>query len=210
MLRYLPLIITLAQNDVVVPSVDTPLAAGLHVRLYREGTQTITQEEEVPFETEQIKDANRDKGYKETKTLGKNGKKNVTYEIIIRNGKEESRKEVNSTVMVEPVKQVEIIGTKVNLPAGSHEDWMAAAGRPPSDYGYVNYIVERESRWRYDARNGRTYGLCQANPGDKMSGAGSDWETNPITQLKWCSGYAAGRYGSWRAAYNHWIAHHNW
>ena len=202
--------ITLAQNDVVVPGVDTPLAAGLHVRLYREGTQTVTQEEEIPFETEQIKDANRDKGYKETKTLGKNGKKNVTYEIIIRNGKEESRKEVNSTVTVESVKQVEIIGTKVNLPAGSHEDWMAAAGISPSDYGYVNYIVGRESRWRYNARNKNAYGLCQANPGDKMDSTSSDWETNPITQLKWCSGYAAGRYGSWGAAYNHWLAHRNW
>ena len=53
----------------------------MHVRLYREGTQTITQEEEVPFETEKIKDANQPSSYKEVKTAGKNGKRTVTYEI---------------------------------------------------------------------------------------------------------------------------------
>ena len=84
--------ITLAQNDVVVPGVDTPLAAGLHVRLYREGTQTITQEEEVPFETEKIKDANQPASYKEVKTAGKKGKRTVTYEIKIENGVEVSQR----------------------------------------------------------------------------------------------------------------------
>jgi hypothetical protein len=43
-----------------------------------------------------------------------------------------------------------------------------------------------------------------------MESAGSDWATNPVTQLKWCSGYAEGRYGSWQDAYYHWVANHNW
>jgi hypothetical protein len=43
-----------------------------------------------------------------------------------------------------------------------------------------------------------------------MASAGADWATNPVTQLKWCNGYAVGRYGSWGAAYNHWLANHNW
>jgi hypothetical protein len=30
------------------------------------------------------------------------------------------------------------------IPSGSHEDWMAAAGIAPSDYGYVDYIISHE------------------------------------------------------------------
>ena len=43
-----------------------------------------------------------------------------------------------------------------------------------------------------------------------MASAGSDWATNPVTQLRWCNGYAQDRYGSWAAAYNHWLAYRNW
>jgi hypothetical protein len=43
-----------------------------------------------------------------------------------------------------------------------------------------------------------------------MASAGADWATNPITQLRWCDGYATSRYGGWAAAYNHWLAYHVW
>jgi hypothetical protein len=43
-----------------------------------------------------------------------------------------------------------------------------------------------------------------------MSSFGSDWATNPITQLKWCNNYAVSRYGGWQAAYGHWLSYHNW
>jgi len=42
-----------------------------------------------------------------------------------------------------------------------------------------------------------------------MATAGADWATNPITQLRWCSGYAS-RYGGWAGSYNHWLAYHSW
>ena len=42
-----------------------------------------------------------------------------------------------------------------------------------------------------------------------MATAGADWQTNPVTQLRWCSGYA-NRYGGWAGAYNHWLAYHSW
>jgi hypothetical protein len=33
-------------------------------------------------------------------------------------------------------------------------------------------------------------------PGSKMAVAGSDWATNPATQIKWGLSYLASRYGS--------------
>ena len=105
--------ITMSEHDVVVPSKDTPIKNGLSVRLYRNGTQTITQEEPVAFETEQVKDANQKIGYKAVQTAGENGKRMVTYEVKIENGIEVSRTAIASVTTQEPKRQIEIVGTKV-------------------------------------------------------------------------------------------------
>lgn len=51
------------------------------------------------------------------------------------------------------------------------------------------------------------YGIPQANPGHKMKSAGSDWRTNPETQLRWMIGYCRGRYGSVCGAASHRRSH---
>lgn len=96
--------------------------------------------------------------------------------------------------------------------SGSHADWMAAAGIPQSDWEYVDFIVSRESGWRHLVANPSSgaYGLCQSLPGSKMASAGADWETNPITQLRWCHSYAIERYGGWSQAYQFWVSRSWW
>lgn len=215
--------ITMGSKDGLSVTTSTPISAGMSIRIWRDGVQTITQDEDLKFDTKTIKDADRPVSFHEVQTPGENGKKTVTYEVNLQNGVEVSRKEINSITTKQAVQEVVVIGTKVELPAGSHEDWMAAAGISPDDYGYVNYIVGREGGWEpckvqggaidctYAANGGRMgYGIVQATPGAKMASAGSDWATNPITQLRWATGYAVGRYGSWSGAYNHWLASHNW
>lgn len=204
--------ITAATDDTIMPAAGTAIAPHMTVQLWKNGIQTATQEEDIAFTTRQVQDANRDKGYKEVQAAGVNGKKTVTYEITMQNGKEVARKVVNSVVTTRPVEQVEVIGTKVNLPAGSHTDWMAAAGIAESDYGYVDYIIAKESGWNFQAtnRSSGAYGLCQALPANKMASAGGDYTTNPVTQLKWCNGYAVSRYGGWAGAYNAWLVKHWW
>ncbi len=89
---------------------------------------------------------------------------------------------------------------------------MSQAGISSSDYQYVDYIVNKESGWNSTAANptSSAYGICQSLPGSKMASAGSDWQTNPVTQMKWCNSYAVDRYGSWGAAYNFWISNNWW
>ncbi|WP_159072232.1 hypothetical protein [Streptomyces sp. CMB-StM0423] len=41
-------------------------------------------------------------------------------------------------------------------------------------------------------------------PASKMASAGSDWRTNPATQIKWGLGYIKGRYGSPASAWSFW------
>lgn len=212
--------ITMGKNDGVTPSVSTSVTTGMAVKLWRDGVQTVTQEEDVPFATKEIQDADQPIGYQQVQTQGVNGKRTVTYEVNMQNGIEVSRVEINSITSVQPTDQVNIVGTKVQLPAGSHEDWMAMAGIASDDYGYVNYIVSHEGGWEpckvqggsinCSYSGGYGYGVVQATPGSKMAASGGDWRTNPITQLEWASNYAVGRYGSWQAAYNHWLSHHNW
>lgn len=92
---------------------------------------------------------------------------------------------------------------------GDHKKLMAAAGIPASWFSAIDYIVTHESGWRVNATNPSSgaYGLPQSLPGSKMASAGSDWRTNPITQLKWMKNYV-GRYGGGPGAAAFWRAHH--
>jgi hypothetical protein len=68
----------------------------------------------------------------------------------------------------------------------------------------LDALWSRESGWNHQASNSSSgaYGIPQALPGSKMSSAGSDWETNPATQIRWGLGYIQDRYGSPSAAWS--------
>ena len=81
-------------------------------------------------------------------------------------------------------------------------------GFSTNQYGCLNDIWSRESGWRYNAENASgAYGIPQALPGSKMASAGSDWQTNPATQIKWGLGYIKGTYGTPCDAWSFWEAH---
>lgn len=93
---------------------------------------------------------------------------------------------------------------------GTCADWMRAAGI--TDTQNASYIFQRESGCNPKAVNASSgaYGVCQALPGNKMASAGSDWQTNPVTQMKWCNTYAKQRYGSWANAVAFWKTNKWW
>ena len=203
--------IVLGKDDGISIDLKTQIVNGLNFRIWRNGKQTLTVEEPTDFQTETIQDANKDSGYKEIKEAGEKGTKSVTYEVEMQNGKEISRKKINETEIKAAKKQVVIVGTKTSLPAGSHTDWMSAAGISASDYGYVDYIITKESTWRPTARNGQYYGLYQTSISNlNRHGCSGSTLSDPICQLRSASFYATSRYGSWAAAYAHWKASHSW
>lgn len=85
-----------------------------------------------------------------------------------------------------------------SAPTGDHKHWLKQASIPESWFNGLNSIIQQESGWRVNATNPSSgaYGIPQSLPGSKMASAGSDWRTNPITQLKWMYSYIKGRYGS--------------
>lgn len=91
---------------------------------------------------------------------------------------------------------------------GSRAEWMKAAGIAEKDWGYVDFIVSKESGWNPNAVNASSgaSGLVQALPCSKVPGSCFD----PVDNLRWADGYAKGRYGSWAKAYDFWLANHWW
>lgn len=96
---------------------------------------------------------------------------------------------------------------------GNKETWLRDAGIASSDWSYVDQIITKESGWGYwkwNSQGSGAFGLCQSLPASKMASAGSDYMTNPVTQLKWCDGYAKSRYQGWHNAWIKWQAQHWW
>lgn len=71
-------------------------------------------------------------------------------------------------------------------------------GYGPEQFGCLDSLYMSESGWRVNADNPHSsaYGIPQALPGSKMSSAGADWATNPVTQIRWGLGYIQDRYGT--------------
>ncbi|MGW0363291.1 aggregation-promoting factor C-terminal-like domain-containing protein [Streptomyces sp. NPDC002990] len=82
--------------------------------------------------------------------------------------------------------------------------------KDPAQFAAFNKIISHESGWDHTATNPSSgaYGLVQALPASKMASAGSDWKTNPATQIKWGLNYMNERYGSPVGAWNFWQANH--
>ncbi len=146
------------KDDTLSVDRSAKIIPGMKIELWRNGKQTITAEEDVKFEVEKVQDANRDSGYREVKQAGENGKKNVTYEIEMKNGVEVSRKEIASVVTKEPKNQIEIVGTKSSTSfSGSFSEALArlrsCEGSYTSNTGNGYY-----GAYQFDKRTWGNYG----------------------------------------------------
>jgi hypothetical protein len=100
----------------------------------------------------------------------------------------------------------------------SDEDPRQIAQALLSEFGFgqdqfscLDSLYSSESGWRINADNpsSSAYGIPQALPGSKMASAGPDWETNPVTQIRWGLGYIQDRYGTPCGAWS-FKQGHNW
>ena len=78
---------------------------------------------------------------------------------------------------------------KAKTPKGARSVGKAMAkskyGWGDKQYTCLNTLWTKESRWNYRSRNKVTgaHGIPQAYPATKYESIGSDWRTNPITQM---------------------------
>lgn len=217
--------VVLQPTDTVQPALETPISPNMQVYLIRQGTQITTEEVAIPMPVTIVEDASLSFGATAVRQQGSPGKKVITYQLQLENDKEVARKIIQEVVTVEPVPQITARGKAVQIPSDK-QAVMAAAGLTPAEYPYVDFIISHESGWcptklqgqygycpPYAPENIPTnlgYGLGQATPATKMAPFGADWKTSAVTQLKWATSYAKGRYGTWEAAYNFWQNNHYW
>ncbi len=85
---------------------------------------------------------------------------------------------------------------------------LASYGWDAAQFPCLVDLWNGESGWSWSAANPSSgaYGIPQALPGWKMASAGSDWLTNPATQISWGMGYIKSVYGSPCAAWGTWQA----
>lgn len=156
--------ISLGEKDDISVTPETPITKNLVIDIWRDGVQTKTEEKAVAFEVETIQDADREVGYKEVKTKGVKGKRMVTYQIELKNGKEVAKKEIQSVVVEQPRKEVVIVGAKPSFSGdfaaalaklrsceGGYDSW-----NPAGPY-YGAYQFDRGT-WASSAPTGAEYG----------------------------------------------------
>jgi len=90
--------------------------ASLVMKIERAKQRTVTEEVDIDFQIEQVRDDSQPIGFKSVRQLGEKGVRKITYQVEINGEREVSRREISSEIMRQPKKQVEIIGTKPKNP----------------------------------------------------------------------------------------------
>ena len=177
-------------------------------RITRNGGRTVTLEEVLPYPTETRYDYSLAKGERRLEQAGEDGRKVSVYEVQFENNIEVSRTLVSEEIKLEAVPEIVVIGAKQSISPERQQcaSWAREAGVSEEDLEVAVELIYRESSCRVDATNASSgaYGIPQALPGTKLASAGADWETNPVTQIRWMIGYVNERYGGWAQALNFW------
>ncbi len=177
-------------------------------RIQRNGGRRLTIEEKIAYPVETRYDFTRPKGERILEQAGEDGRKISVYEVEFENNIEKSRTLTEERVISEPVPEIIVEGAKVSIPPEREQcaSWAREAGVSELDLEPALDLIYRESGCRVDAKNASSgaYGIPQSLPGTKMAEFGADWETNPVTQIKWMIQYVNGRYGGWQQALDYW------
>ena len=181
-------------------------------RIERKGGRTITVNETLPYKVETRYDANLAKGETYLERAGEDGRRISKYLVEFVDNRETSRTLISEEIILEPVTEIVVVGSKVSIPPEREQcaGWAREAGVSELDLEAALELIYHESGCRVDATNPSSgaYGIPQSLPGNKMASFGDDWQTNPVTQIRWMSNYVTKRYGGWQLAMDYWWQHH--
>ena len=139
-----------SQLKALNPGIEESLLVGQEVLVSNQVNfltvkRTVTEvyEEDIPFGTEEVVDANYAKGYRAVRSSGVLGKRLITADVVYVNGLETDRTEIDSTVLKEPVDQVVTVGTAEPiqvLSSSSGSGYSSSSGGFiwPVDGGYLS------------------------------------------------------------------------
>ncbi|MDR7383931.1 ubiquitin-like domain-containing protein [Promicromonospora iranensis] len=205
--------ISLQDGDVTSVPLDAAAVDGMVIVVSRDVSSSRTVTEVLPFKTETVEDSSLPEGYESIRTVGVPGEATVTYAVKTVGGAVVERTVAERRVTRKPVDEVVVVGTMdvatAPVDPGSAralgQAMAAERGWGAGEFSCLDRLWEKESGWRWNADNpsSSAYGIPQALPGSKMATVGSDWLTNPATQIEWGLGYISGRYGTPCTAWAH-------
>jgi uncharacterized protein YabE (DUF348 family) len=211
--------ITLGPSDRLSVPTSSPITNNEVIKIQQVSYRTSVVQVDVPYATVRHNDPNSYVGTSSVTTTGRDGISRITYQLVYLDGKLAGQVPAWTTVVRQVVNQQTSVGTKTapvgsTVPSGDAQQiaagMVAARGWGSDQFSCLVSLWNKESGWRTDASNSSgAYGIPQALPGSKMSSAGSDWQTNPATQISWGLGYIAGVYGTPCSAWAH-SQSYNW
>ncbi len=210
--------IAVGPQDMLSAVANSPLRDGETIDVTRVRSNNVVKNHPVPFPTQRVGDSTMYVGDSQLVRNGKNGVEAVTTATVYVDGTVVGRTIVKRVVTTPPIAEIVKVGTKpkpappapvINVDPGSAQaigkQLAAQRGWGADQFSCLYQLWNNESGWSLDAENASgAYGIPQALPGDKMAAYGSDWQTNPSTQIKWGLSYIAGRYGTPCDAWSFW------
>ncbi len=213
----------LAPHDRISAKVTSPVRDKQVVKITRVSYKYSVTRQGVPFGTVRQDDPNRAAGSTAVVSAGRDGLKQVTYQLRYVDGKLAGRVVYDDHVVRSTVSRRIAVGTKqaprptpppaapVSAPVSSGSAQQIAAGMVAArgwgsdQFSCLVSLWNKESGWNTTASNPSSgaYGIPQSLPGSKMASAGADWRTNASTQITWGLGYIAEVYGTPCSAWAH-------
>ncbi|TNM61069.1 DUF348 domain-containing protein [Streptomyces sp. NP160] len=160
-----------ADDEPSVPLADA-VVDGTAVQVVRVVKQTVTEDSEIPFETQTTESGDLYKGDTDITTKGVKGTQETTFEVVTKDGQQVSKTQVGAPkVVTAPVTQVQVTGTK---------EKPAPAAAPAVGGGSVwDSIAKCESggNWSINTGNGY-YGGLQFSAGTWRAYGGTGLASN--------------------------------
>ena len=97
--------------DEVLPPLDSKIEGDVSVQLVKVETKDLVEKEAINFDTIVEKNADLDSSVQKVKSEGSNGEKEITYQLIYKDGVEISRNVKSTKTILEPQNEVVVKGT---------------------------------------------------------------------------------------------------
>ncbi|HHW57462.1 MAG TPA: DUF348 domain-containing protein [Clostridia bacterium] len=103
--------ITLGPLDRVNMELDTPVFSYMYIDVTQVKEEIVTEEADIPYQTETVKDDNMERGQTRLVQQGEPGKKQIIIKVLYENGKEIARNILEEKIIKDPINQIVHVGT---------------------------------------------------------------------------------------------------